>query len=67
MILQKADSVDIFVADITAVVVVVVICKRIHVVLYFYITVFFFLESVAPVLCGWSNNQKRLGHPGWFS
>lgn len=35
MILQKADSVDIFVADITAV--VVVFCKRIHVVLYFFI------------------------------
>lgn len=64
MILQKADSVDIFVADITAV--VVVFCKRIHVVLYF-LFYFYFLESVAPVLCGWSNNQKRLGHPGWFS
>lgn len=67
MILQKADSVDIFVADITAVVVVVVFCKRIHVVLYFLKKISFFLESVAAVLCGWSNNQKRLGHPGWFS
>lgn len=32
-------------------------CKHIHVTLFF----FFSLRSVAPVLCGWSNNQKKAG------